>query len=136
MSTSDPRLVTLRYAVARAHDDWTLGDETMPEARPHHLGASLVEQQLEGWRLRSGRNVQVGCSLAVRWDEEHPSFGVDPDVYVVEPPPPEGDVRSLPLWKPGHSPPRIALSRGPGMRPDRVVTLSGFVGPVDPDPTP
>ena len=110
MSTSDPRLVTLRYAISRAHDDWTLSDATMPESRPHRQRAALVEQQLEGWARRSGRRMQVGANLAVRWDEQHPNVGVDPDVYVVEPPPPEGEeVQSLRLWEPGHEPLLLAV---------------------------
>lgn len=38
------------------------------------------------------------------------AIGVDPDVYVVEPAPPEGDqVTSLRLWEPGHVAPLLAV---------------------------
>jgi Uma2 family endonuclease len=110
MAGSDPRRVTLRYDVARTRDDWTLSEETVPEARPHHLTTQLLLQLLLAWAHRSGRRMQVGSNLAIRWDAEHPAVGVDPDVYVVEPPPPEGDeVRSLRLWEPGHVAPLLAV---------------------------
>lgn len=110
MATSDPRLVTLRYTVARARDDWKLSEEPVPEARPHYLTATLLREILEAWAQRSGRSMQVGSNLAVRWLEEQPAIGVDPDVYVVSPPPPEGDqVTSLRLWVPGHVAPLVAV---------------------------
>jgi Uma2 family endonuclease len=107
---SDPRLVTLRYAIPRARDEWTLSEETVPEARPHHCRSAELEQLLAHWAARSGKPMQVGGNLAVRWDEEHRNIGVDPDVYVVTPPPPEGDeVTSLRLWEPGHVAPCLAV---------------------------
>jgi Uma2 family endonuclease len=110
MASSQPRLVTLRYSVAHAKADWTLREEPVPESRPHYLTATLVREILEAWAGRSGRSMQVGANLAVRWVEERPAIGVDPDVYVVEPPPPEGDqVTSLRLWQPGHAPPLLAV---------------------------
>jgi Uma2 family endonuclease len=110
MAASQPRLVTLRYAVERARDDWTLREEKVAVARPHHLRSTELEEQLAHWAARSETPMQVGQNLAVRWDEERPSIGVDPDVYVVTPPPPEGDeVTSLRLWETGHAPPMLAI---------------------------
>ncbi|MCC6553437.1 MAG: Uma2 family endonuclease [Polyangiaceae bacterium] len=41
---------------------------------------------------------------------EHPQYGLDPDVYMVEPPPPEGaELMSLLLWQPGHVAPKLAV---------------------------
>jgi Uma2 family endonuclease len=46
----------------------------------------------------------------VRWSRETPAIGVDPDVCVLEPPPPEGDaLSSLRLWEPGHVAPILAV---------------------------
>jgi len=110
MATSDPRLVTLRYAVACAADEWTLDEVTVPEAHPHHRRASELEQLLERWAAASGRSIHVGGNLAIRWEEARPSIGVDPDVYMVEPAPPEGEeLQSLRLWAPGHAPPLLAV---------------------------
>lgn len=124
MATTEPRLVTVRYAVARAHDDWAIGadDELMPETNAHHDRAGQVEALLTGWAERSGRAIQVGGNLAVRWDRERPSVGVDPDVYAVEPPPPEGrQVRSLRMWLPGHTPPLLAVEIVSGGRKDYTI---------------
>jgi hypothetical protein len=46
--------------------------------------------------------VQIARNLAVRWLEGAPQVGIDPDVCVLCPPPPEGPlVESLCLWRPG-----------------------------------
>ncbi|WP_437306889.1 Uma2 family endonuclease [Sorangium sp. So ce388] len=89
---------------------WVLTEETVPESRPHDLLSERIRCLLLGWAARAGRIVQIGRNLAIRWDRQHPQLGVDPDVYLVEPPPPEGDaVRSLLLWKDGHVAPRLAV---------------------------
>src|SRR5262245_53235788 len=82
----------------------------MPESRLHDLAIDLLKAILVHWAARSGRSLQVGRNLAVRWEEESRNIGVDPDIYVVEPAPPEGDsVKSLCLWQTGHVAPRIAV---------------------------
>lgn len=112
MITMQPPLaprVTLKYDVER-RDDWTVPEETVPESRPHDLTLDLLKALLSAWAARTGRNAQVGRNLAVRWNEENPRIGTDPDIYVVEPPPPEGDqVESLRLWVPGHHPLLLAI---------------------------
>lgn len=102
--------VDVHYRVDRSREDWVLPEETVPESRPHDLTIDLVKALLAEWVARTGRKAQVGRNLAVRWDRAHPSVGVDPDVYVVEPPPPEGDeVESLLLWTPGHHAPLLSI---------------------------
>jgi Uma2 family endonuclease len=87
-----------------------LTDDQVPEARRHRLVTDRVTKLLLGWAERTGSPAQIGCNLAVRWDRAHPQIGLDPDVYIVEPPPPEGDgVVSLLLWQPGHYAPRLAV---------------------------
>ena len=79
-----------------------------------------LEALLLGWKRRSGRDLQVGRNLALRWDEAHPQVGVDPDVYVVAPAPPEGDaVTSLRTWETGHYPPLLAVEVVSPSRPDK-----------------
>jgi Uma2 family endonuclease len=95
-------------------------DEKVPQSRPHHLRGGHLEGLLLGWKHRTGRNVQVGREIAVRWDEEFPQVGVDPDVYVVEPPPPEGDeLTSLRTWETGHYPPLLAIEIVSPSRPSK-----------------
>ena len=101
--------VALRYEVERTRDDWVLSEEPVPESRPHDLAADLLKLLLLAWAARSGRALQIGRNLAVRWDEAHPQIGSDPDVYVIEPTP-EGDaLTSLRTWEDGHHPPRLAI---------------------------
>jgi Uma2 family endonuclease len=94
----------------RHRGDWTLPEETVPESRSHDLTLDLLKALLVAWAARAGRNAQVGRNLAIRWEEHRPNTGADPDLYVVEPPPPEGDdVESLRLWMPGHHPLLLAV---------------------------
>jgi Uma2 family endonuclease len=91
-------------------DRWVLPDETPPESALHDEIILLLVEILKAWAQRSLRDVRVGRNLALRWDPARPKVGVDPDVYVVEPAPPEGDdTKSLCTWKPGHAPPQVAI---------------------------
>ena len=105
------RGIALRYEVEPYPRSWFIeDDEKVPQSRPHLLRGNRLEALLLGWKRRTGRDVQVGRELSLRWDEEFPRVGVDPDVYVVEPPPPEGDeVTSLRTWETGHHPPLLAI---------------------------
>jgi hypothetical protein len=65
---------------------------------------------LDAWAKSSGRNVLVARDLAVRWLEDRPSVGIDPDVCVVEPAPPDAArLSSLCLWKSGHHAPALSI---------------------------
>ena len=107
---STQRVTTLVIPVPATDDRWTLDEETMPESRLHDLAVELILQVLRAWVLRKKRDAIVGKNLAIRWDRAHANRGVDPDVYLVEPTPPEGDaLTSLCLWKKGHHPPRVCV---------------------------
>ena len=107
--SSPPRVVAADQVVSDA-DPWVLTEETLPESSRHDLITEHLRQVLLAWADRMGRPMKIGRNLAVRWDRERPQRGVDPDLYVVEPPPPEGDdVSSLRLWEPGHVAPRLAI---------------------------
>lgn len=82
----------------------------MPESRPHDQIADRLCKLLTYHMKLVGRDAQIGRNLAIRFDEQYPRSGVDPDVYLLEPPPPERDeLTSLRLWEPGHNPPRLAV---------------------------
>jgi Uma2 family endonuclease len=82
----------------------------MPESNPHRERTEEIKDVLATGFRRKNRHAFVGANQAIRWDEEHPKVGVDPDVYAVDPPPPEGaDLHSLLLWKEGHHPPFLAV---------------------------
>jgi hypothetical protein len=65
---------------------------------------------LKGWASRLSRPCQIARNLAIRWLETSPRIGIDPDVCVLDPPPPDvSELSSLCLWKPGHLPPSICF---------------------------
>jgi len=102
--------VVLRYEIRSEPDEWTLPEEPVPESRLHDLVIDHLKALLSAWAARAGREVMVARNLAIRWVRERPQIGVDPDLCLIEPPPPEGDaLRSLQLWQPGHCGPVLAV---------------------------
>jgi Uma2 family endonuclease len=102
--------VGIHYAVPRRGAlGWELSEETMPESVVHDQAVELLKALLAAWAAREGRAF-VARNLAIRWDEAHPQIGVDPDVCVLRPPPPDAaDLRSVRTWLPGHEPPALAV---------------------------
>jgi Uma2 family endonuclease len=109
MSTSPRSVVGVHYTLPRAQAGWELQEETMPESVLHDHAVELLKALLVAWASRAG-DALVVRNLAVRWDEEHPQIGVDPDVAILRPPPPyKGDLRSVRTWLEGHEPPLLAV---------------------------
>ncbi len=114
-STHDPALpetarVVVRYDVPVVADDWVLPEVPVPESVPHRATAALLAQLLRAWVERTGRSALVAENLAFRWTERRPGIGIDPDVCLIEPAPPDPEsIHSLLLWRVGHSPPRLAI---------------------------
>jgi len=91
-------------------DRWTLEAEDMPETPLHERIVTLLVAIFLAWIERGRRDAMAGSNIALRWNRKRPSTGVDPDVYLVEPAPPDGEATtSLCLWKPGHHAPRVAV---------------------------
>ncbi len=105
------RQVEVAYAVPDQDERWELEEEdTVPESPLHDAIIRLLVEILLAWNARAGSTGQVGRNIALRWNARAPKQGVDPDVYLVDPAPPEGQqATSLCTWKPGHHPPRIAI---------------------------
>ena len=102
--------VVIQYEIPRTRPDWTLPEEPVPESQPHDQTIDLLKAILLAWVARSGRSAQVARNLAVRWEAREPNVGVDPDLCVIEPKTPEGnELESLCTWRPGHTPPRLAI---------------------------
>src|SRR5277367_784831 len=102
--------IEIVYDVPNADERWVLEEETMPESALHDEIILLLVELLKAWAQRVPRDLRVGRNLALRWNQALPRVGVDPDVYLVEPAPPEGDdTKSLCTWKPGHVAPRVAV---------------------------
>jgi Uma2 family endonuclease len=110
MVTRVPGGVDVVFEAPRWSERWALEDDaTMPETDEHLLTAKLLMDVLVAWIARTGRDAKAGSNLALRWDRAHPKVGVDPDVYLVEPAPPEAKLRSLRTWVKGHHAPRVAV---------------------------
>jgi hypothetical protein len=87
-----------------------LPEGPVAEAIPHSEPARELEQVLLAWAQRTSRNVAVARNLAVRWLEQAPRTGIDPDVCVLEPPPPNfSRLSSLRLWEAGHFAPPLCI---------------------------
>lgn len=115
------RRIGLRDARSLVDDDWVLPEETVPESSLHDLASDLLKLLLLAWVARRGRPAHVGRNLGIYWDKHRPSVGVAPDVFVLDPPPPEGelDLTSLQLWKGGHRPPLLAVEVVSSSRPKK-----------------
>jgi hypothetical protein len=105
-------VVSLRYPVRPDLEAWVLPEGKVPEATAHQMAVYRIYGLLLAWsqRVRGERSVRIAADLAVRWLEQHPRTGADPDVCVIEPAPPDfDDLSSLRLWEPGRVPPRLAI---------------------------
>jgi Uma2 family endonuclease len=105
-------LVGVHYAVPRCCAGWELPEGMMPESVLHDQAVELLKALLAGWAERSAEAPAPLAvrNLAVRWDEGQPGVGVDPDVCVLAPPPPDAaELRSVRTWLPGHAPPILAV---------------------------
>jgi Uma2 family endonuclease len=104
------RRIEVVYEVPSEHDRWLLDEDDMPESALHDAIIRLLVEILVAWSRKHAGRAAIGRNIALRWNEQNPKQGVDPDVYVVDPAPPEGeDATSICLWKPGHHPPRVAV---------------------------
>jgi hypothetical protein len=105
-----PPTVLIRYPVRPSPEAWVLPEESVPEAPIHDEVAEALKLLLRAWAARSASKLRVARNLAIRWLEEHPSTGIDPDVCVLAPPPDDFDeVASLCLWKRGHTAPPLCF---------------------------
>jgi Uma2 family endonuclease len=105
-------VVSLRYPVRPNLEAWVLPEGKVPEATAHYTAVYRIYGLLLAWteRVRPERSVRIAADLAIRWLEQHPRTGADPDVCVIEPGPGDfDDLKSLKLWEPGRVPPRLAI---------------------------
>lgn len=108
--TDSPQLVAIHYSMRSVADAWALPEVPVPESHAHDLLVRYLTALLEAWVRRTSLDAVVTCNLALRWSEGKPSVGIDPDVMLVTPAPPDPvHLSSLCTWKPGHVPPRLAI---------------------------
>jgi hypothetical protein len=102
--------VAVRYPVRPRLDAWVLPEGTVPESIPHDAAAHRLKLLLDAWVARNSVPRTIARNLAIRWLEAAPRIGIDPDVCVLDPPPPGvNELGSLCLWKAGHVPPTICF---------------------------
>ena len=110
MSSSPRNAFGVRYTVPRHRPGWELHEGLMPESGPHDEIATLLVAILAAWAARADVATYVGRNRAVRWDEAQPQMGVDPDVSVFAPAPPDASfLRSMRTWVDGQAPPILAI---------------------------
>jgi hypothetical protein len=105
-------VVSLRYPVHPNPEAWVIPEGPVPESTAHQLAVYRIYCLLLSWsrRMQGARSIRIGQELAVRWLEQHPRTGIDPDVCVLDPAPTDfDDLTSLRLWEPGRVPPRLAI---------------------------
>ncbi len=103
--------IELRYAVRGSEDDWAIPEDwPVPQSIAHGAAEDHLASVLRQWAKGAGRPLFVAKELAIRWLEEKPQIGIDPDVSLLDPPPPNVlGVRSLCLWKAGHVAPPLSF---------------------------
>lgn len=104
--------MAVQYSLPESLPEWELPEVPVPESPEHDEVADRLRALLVAWLARSGKPGAVRRNLAIRWDEQNPRVGVDPDVCWIEHPPPgffEGEIDSLKLWLTGHQVPPLAI---------------------------
>src|SRR5437016_5043389 len=108
MSSAAAQSFGVRYTVPRRRAGWELSEATMPESILHDEIVTFLRALLAAWAAR--RDARVVRNVAVRWDEEQPQIGVDPDVAVLVPPPPSAEeLRSVRTWVADQVAPVLAI---------------------------
>lgn len=126
MAQSSPRAFGVRYEVfERADRAWDLSEETLPESVPHLEAVDLLYALLSFWASSRPGDAFVGRNLAVRWNEQRPSVGVDPDVSLFRPAPPDArNLTSVRTWVAGHAPPVLGIEVVSNTNPRKDSTIA------------
>ncbi len=107
--TSAVQRVRLAYTVEPGDDEWDLPEGTVPESVPHSDASFHLRDVLSN-HYADDPDTVVAQNLAIRWNVQRPAAGVDPDVCVLRPAPPDGrQLQSLKLWQPGVPTPAISF---------------------------
>jgi len=100
----------VRYEVSGFAERWTLPEQPVPESAWHDACVELIKALLVAWLARTARAAAVYRNLAVRVRSDRPNIGFDPNLCLIEPPPPEGnELESLKLWHLDHRVPALVI---------------------------
>jgi hypothetical protein len=108
MSDSDAH-ITVTYGCPRWLPEWAVPEVPVPESDTHDLGIEDLRSTLLAWIGRTGRNVKIARDLGIRWYRPERRAGFNPDLCLLEPPPPDAHLSSLRLWEEEHRPPWLAI---------------------------
>ncbi len=101
--------VSIRYAVPVRPEAWVIPEGPVPESTAHDAAVLRIFLLLSAWAKAKG-GISVARNLALRWLEQLPRTGIDPDVCVLAPAPPDFDsLSSLRLWEPSRLPPPLCV---------------------------
>ncbi|MFZ5891151.1 MAG: Uma2 family endonuclease [Myxococcota bacterium] len=101
--------VSIRYAVPARPEAWVIPEEPVPEATAHDAAVERICLLLKSWAAARG-DCRVARNLALRWLEQYPRTGIDPDVCLLRPAPPDfEELTSLRLWEPSRVPPLFCV---------------------------
>lgn len=107
----DAEPVIFRRGHPDRHDPFFLADDdNMAEGAVHDRARQHFRDALETHEAQAGVDSAVYVNMAWRPDAEFRTRGVDPDVMLVRPAPPNAErIRSLRAWAPGHTAPLLAF---------------------------
>lgn len=112
------KTIGLAFDVEEVPSSWRLEEANVPETPLH--GAIIELLMLILKHHSEGRSALVCSNLGCRWDPDDMRVGTDPDVVLIEPRPPEGELLStLNVWREGHAPPRVAVEVVSRTNPDK-----------------
>ncbi|HEY5958484.1 MAG TPA: hypothetical protein VIV60_18105 [Polyangiaceae bacterium] len=112
MHSQIPRVsrIALSYPQVEDLDNWWIPEGTVPQAVYHDMAAVHLQSVLNEYVERSGRSAFIARDLAIRFLEARPRIGIDPDLCVLDPIPPNVlDLTSLCLWKDSHLRPPLCV---------------------------
>jgi Uma2 family endonuclease len=102
--------VALRFEIEETPGRWLMEEESVPETPLHDAIIELLMLVLKHWARTEARRALITSNLGCRWDPGDARVGVDPDVVLIEPAPPEGEqLTTLRIWEPEHVAPRVAV---------------------------
>lgn len=108
---TQPVRIELRYPVRTREDEWAIPEHwPVPQSIPHGVAVRHITSVLTCWANQQKRPLFVANELAVRWLRERPAVGIDPDVSLLDPPPPDvATLTSLRLWLADHVTPPLCV---------------------------
>ena len=111
MPVTSEAFASVRYGVPRWNPAWAVPEVPVPESDLHDDAINYLQAVLKFWAGRSPGNHRVFRNLGLRWVQEEPRAGFDPDLCLIQNAPKEEDgvLSSYALWRPDRPTPRLAI---------------------------